>query len=89
VVDEQLLLRDQLVEIEAQRPDVRGQLFGRLLEGDEHPGVAMLDGAPYQEFRGKQRLAAAGGSADEARPPEGKATAGDLVQALYSGGRLG
>ena len=89
VVDEQLLLRGQLVEVEAERPDVRGQLVGRLLEGHEHAGLALNSMAP------RTRNSMASSVLPQPALPQTsvgraqrEAAAGDLIQALDSGWRL-
>ena len=71
-----LLLGRQLVEVEAERADVLGQLPRRLLEREEHPGLAELRRAADQELHGEQGLAAPGGAADERRPAEREAAPG-------------
>ena len=89
VIDEQLLLLGQLVEVEAQRPDVRAQLVGCLLECDEHAGLTLVDRAADQEFHRQQRLATAGAAADEGGSTPREAAARDLIQPLDPGGGLG
>jgi hypothetical protein len=44
VIDHQLLLVDQVVEVEAEGPDVLGQLLAGLLERQEYAGLIELGG---------------------------------------------
>ena len=80
VIDHQLLLVDQVVEVEAEGPDVLGQLLAGLLERDENPGLVELGGPANQELHGEDGLAASGGTADERGPAPGQAAAGDLIE---------
>jgi hypothetical protein len=88
VVEQQSLVRHELVEIEAERPDVLGQLFGGLLEGHEHTGFTKLGCAAHQELHREERLATAGPTAHERRPAARQPSAGDLVEPGDSGGGL-
>ena len=89
VVDQQLLLLGQIVQVEAERADVLGQLLGGLLEGHEDAGLAELGGAADEELHREQGLAAAGAAADERGPAARQAAAGDLVESLDAGRGLG
>ena len=71
VVDRQLLLRDQVIEIEAERTRRFCQFLGGLLEGHEHARLIVLHGAAHEEFDCQQRLAAARAAAHQGGPPLG------------------
>ena len=68
-VDHQELPGDQRREIEAERCDVGRQLGLGLLEGEEHPGLAVVGRAVDQELHREQRLAAARRTAYQRRSP--------------------
>lgn len=89
VVDDELAVRLELGEVEAQRRDVGREIRNGLLEGDEDAALAKLDAAAHEELHREQRLAAAGRAADERRAPTRQSPAGDLVEAADSRRRLG
>ncbi len=88
VVDGELPLRDQLREVEPERRDVGGNLFGVLLERHEHAGFVELDDTVHQEGERQQRLARSRPSADESRPACRQPAARDLVEATDARGAL-
>ncbi len=101
MVDDQLLGRDQAIEVEPQGLDVGGEVRGAFLETHEHAGLAELGGAVHQEGHADQRLAAARRAAQERRPASRHTTQQDLIEApdprgglferrifLLSGGRV-
>ena len=59
VVDDQLLLRDQRVEVITERPHVLRELIGVLLERHEHAGLGELLGAVHEKADSEQCLAGA------------------------------
>ena len=67
VIEHDLLLRYELVEVEAERADIGRQLRRVFLEHHEHAGLAKLRRAAHEEFHGEHRLAAARTAADECR----------------------
>lgn len=89
VVEEEPLLGDQAIEVEAERGDVRLQLVLGLLEQQGDPGLAEVARAAHEELRPEQRLAAAGAATDERGAPAGEAAARDLVEPTDAGGNLG
>src|SRR5687768_16113606 len=88
MVDRELLLRDQGIEVEAERAHVLRQLFRTLLEGDEDARLVELGGAAHQELDREQRLAATRSPANERRPALGQPATGDLIEAVDSRRRL-
>jgi hypothetical protein len=89
VIDRELLLRDQRVQIEAERADVLRQLFGGLFERDENAGVAELRGAANEKFHRQQRLAAACGATDQRRPALRQPALRHFIQTINACERLG
>ena len=89
VVDDQLLVGDERVEIEAQRADVLSQLGLGLLEGQEHAGLTVIERPADQELQRQQRLSAAGASADQRGTACGKAASRDLVEPVDAARALG
>ena len=87
-IDRQEFLRDEVGEIEPERADVTDELALRLLERDEHAGLALL-GAVDQELECEERLAAPGSAADEARAAARESAPCDLIEAVDSGRCLG
>ena len=88
VVDRELLLCLELLQVEAERGDVGGELFPRLLERHEDARLAVLGGPAHEELHGEQRLATAGAAADERRAAARQAATRDLVKSLDAGRRL-
>ena len=89
VIDQQLLPGDEGGQVEAERSDIGGEFVGGFLEGETDAGLVELHGAADEEFHAKQRLAAAGGAADERGPSARQAADGDLVEAVDAGGTFG
>ena len=52
--------RFQVGQIKAQRRDVDAEIGDALVEGHEHAGFAVIDGAPDEKSGRQQRLAASG-----------------------------
>ena len=75
-------------QVEAERRHVGDQVVGRLLEGDEHPGLVVLGDPADEELHGEECLAASGGAADERRASPGQPAAGHLVEPADTGRRL-
>ena len=88
IVDDELLVGDQARHVVAERGDVGGEIVGGLLEAHEDARLAVERHAVDQEGHGEQGLAAAGGAADERRPPGRQAAEHDLVEAVDAGRRL-
>jgi hypothetical protein len=88
VVEEELLLRDQSLEIEAERRGVHRQVRDRLLERDEHARLPVQRRAADEEFQREHRLARAGAAADERRASDRQAAFGDLVKPLNAAERF-
>ena len=88
-VERDLLLPHQLVEVEAERAHVRGQLGRALLEGHEHARLVHRRRAADDELGREHGLAAARAAADQRRPAARQAAAGDVVETRDSGPGLG
>src|SRR4051812_10940150 len=84
-IENQFLLADELVEVEAERADVLRQLLRALFESHEYARFVIFGGAAYQELHGQQGLPATRASADERRPASRKAPLGDLIETLDTG----
>ena len=80
VVDEQLFLRDQLVEVVAQRAHVLRKLGGVFLERQQHAGLAVMLRAVHEEADAEQCLAGSGAAGDERGSSLGKSAIGDVVE---------
>jgi hypothetical protein len=89
VIEHDLFLSLQQLEVEAERAQVLCQLGRAFLEHHEDAGLAELDRAAHQELGGEHRLAASRSAADECRSPARQTTAGQLVETLNPGRRLG
>ena len=61
----------ELVEVEAERAHVEGDLVRRLLEGHQHAGLAVLAGAGDQELQPQQRLARSRAARHQRQPAQG------------------
>ena len=85
VVHHQQVVVLELLQVEPEGRDVLDQLRDGLLERDEDARLVELGDAADQELHGKQRLAAAGRSADQGGSAGGQAAAGDLVEAADAG----
>jgi hypothetical protein len=78
--DLDLVLRDELVEVEAERAYVRGQVLLGFLEGHEHAGLVEIEGPAQQKLHGEEGLAAARAAANERGPAARQAAERDLVE---------
>ena len=87
-VDRQQPVPLELVEVEAERRDVGGQVGLGLLEGQEDARLTEVSGAPHQELDAEQRLAGASRPRHQGRPSTRQAAAGDLVETGDAGRRL-
>ena len=63
----------ELVEVEAERAHVQGDLLRRLLEAQQHTGLAVLPGPAHQELQAEQRLARSRGCRPPVTPGPGAA----------------
>jgi hypothetical protein len=80
VVDTQLAGRDQLVQIETQRCDIRNKVARPFLEAHENARLIEEDRAVDQKGRREQRFAAAGRSADQGRPALRQTAKGHVIE---------
>ena len=78
----------QVGQIEAQRRYVDAEIGDAFVERHEHPGFAMIDGAPDKKGGRQQRLAASRATAHQRGPARGKAASGQLVEPLDAAGGL-
>jgi hypothetical protein len=76
VVDDEEAVGVELGQVEAQGRHIGGQVGRRLLEGDEHPRLAVIGDAPDQELHGQQGLAGPGRSADQGGSAPGQTAPG-------------
>ena len=88
VVEGELLLRDEALQVEAERREVLLEVLDLLLEGDEDAGLAVVDDPAGHELHGEEGLAAPRPAADEDRPALRQAAEGDLVEAPDPRGHL-
>ncbi len=65
VVDHELLLRDQPLEVETDRPEVLDEVRFRLFEREKYAGLTELGRPARQELHGQHRLARAGAAGNE------------------------
>ncbi len=78
----------ELVEVEAERAHVQGDLLRGLLEGHQHAGLTVLLGPGDQEFQSQQRLARSRAARHQRYPAPGQPALGDLIQPGDSGRRF-
>src|SRR6266851_10331501 len=64
IVDNDLALRDERRQIEAERGHIGGQVLDAFLEGHEHAALTKLGGAADEELRGQERLPGPSSAAD-------------------------
>ena len=89
MIEDELLLRSQFLQIEAERADIGRQLGSVFLEHHEHAGLAILRRPTHEEFHGEHCLARARTATDEGRPTRGQSTACDFIKARNAGGAFG
>jgi hypothetical protein len=65
VIDDEFVVGNQLLQIEAERRDVGGQFFARFFERHEHAGFVVESRAADEKLHGEEGLAGAGAAADE------------------------
>ena len=84
-IELELLVGNEVVQIEAERPYVLGQFLVGLFEAHEHARLAVLHRSADQALHGQQGLAGAGAAAHQRRPASGQSTAGNLIQSGDAG----
>ena len=89
VVDDELFLRDEPRQIEAERGDVGRQLARALLEAEDGPRLAELRRAAHEKLEPEDRLSAARAAADQRGPTARQPARGELVEAGDARRRLG
>ena len=89
VIEQDHFLSCKLLQIEAERANVRREFRRVFLEHHEHARLAKLRCPAHEELHGEHRLATPRGSADERGAPRGKPAAGYFIEALDAGARFG
>src|SRR6185312_6562193 len=89
MIDRQFLRCNQPGHVESQRGDIVRKILGCLLEADEDAWLAEASRAVHQEGHAQQRLAAAGGAANQRRPASRESAEQDVVETGDSRRRLG
>src|SRR4030095_10770309 len=85
VIDQEFVLADQLLQVDAEGADVPGQVTGRLLKGHEDTVLTELGHAANEELRREQSLSATRAAAHERGAAARQAAAGDFLQRPYRG----
>jgi hypothetical protein len=80
VVDEELVVSNQAIQIEAQRSNVLGEVLRRLLKRDEDPRLSLLHRSADEELHREKRLPAPRAATNQGWPARRKASPGDLIQ---------
>src|SRR5690242_658797 len=85
MVDRQLLSRDQLVDVEAERCHIARQFVRRFLEGDADPWLVILHCSAREEFDAQQGFSATCAATDQGGPPSRQSAKCNFVQSQDSG----
>ena len=80
VVDDELLLRDQRVEVIAERAHVLREFRGVFLEGHENARLRVLLRAVHEKADAQKRLAGSGAARNERGSSLGKSAVGDVIE---------
>ena len=84
-IQHDLFARNQVLQVETERGEVLGQVFGGLFKSHKDARLVELPCAAHEKLHGEERLATARAAADQRRPAFGQSAAGDFVQPLDAG----
>ncbi len=89
MIHQELPAGAQLLQIDADRQGVLGQLLGGLLERHEDARLVVFERALREKLRRQERFATAGAAAHKRGPPARQSSLGDLIEPRDPGRGLG